>query len=109
MHMILLHYLVSQVSKECTGNAIVSMKESLATITTKGQVTIPAEVRKALGLRPRDKVAFVFDQGQVKIEPSSSTLRHGFGAVEPRKKPEDFKRLRGRVQKWVAQKAEEEM
>jgi len=85
------------------------MKESLATITAKGQVTIPAEIRKALGLKPKDKVAFVFNQGEVKIEPSSSTLRLGFGAVKPRKKPEDFKQLRGKVQKWVTHKAEEEL
>jgi len=85
------------------------MKESLATITAKGQVTIPVEVRKALGLKPRDKVAFVFNQGEVKIEPSSSTLRLGFGAVKPRKKPENFTQLRGNVQKWMARKAEEEL
>jgi len=85
------------------------MKESLATITAKGQVTIPAEIRKALGLKPRDKVAFVFDGGAVKIEPSSSRLRRGFGAVKARKKPEDFKQLRGKVQKWVARKAEEDL
>ena len=85
------------------------MKESLATITSKGQVTIPAEIRKVLGLKPRDKVAFVLDQGEVRIEPSSSTLRLGFGAVDPLKKPEDFKQLRGEAQKWVAQKAEEEL
>jgi antitoxin PrlF len=85
------------------------MKESLATITTKGQVTIPAEVRKALGLKPRDKVAFVFDQGEVKIEPSSSTLRHGFGAIRPRKKPEHFRQLRGKAQKWLAHKSEEKL
>ena len=27
-------------------------------VTTKGQVTIPGEVRKALGIRPGDEVAF---------------------------------------------------
>lgn len=91
------------------GNGDVSMKESLATVTAKGQVTIPAEVRKALGLSAGDKVAFIFDQGELKIEPSSSTLRLGFGAVKPRKKPEDFKRLRGNAQKWVARKAEEKL
>jgi looped-hinge helix DNA binding domain, AbrB family len=85
------------------------MKESLATITAKGQVTIPAEIRKALELKPRDKVAFILDQGEVKLEPSSSALRAGFGAVKPRRKPEDFKELRGEVQKWVAQKAEEKL
>jgi looped-hinge helix DNA binding domain, AbrB family len=85
------------------------MKESLATITAKGQVTIPAEIRKALELKPRDKVAFILDQGEVKLEPSSSALRAGFGVVKPRRKPEDFKELRGEVQKWVAQKAEEKL
>lgn len=85
------------------------MKESLATITTKGQVTIPAEIRKALGLKPRDKIAFILNQGEVKLEPSPSALRAGFGAVKPRRKPEDFKKLRGKVQKWVAQRSEEEL
>ena len=85
------------------------MKESLATITTKGQVTIPAEVRKALGLKPRDKVVFTLSEGEVKLEPSSSTLRAGFGAVKPQRMPEDFRRLRGKAREWVARKAEEEM
>ena len=85
------------------------MKESLATITIKVQVTIPAEIRKALGLKPRDKVAFIFDEGEVKLEPSSSTLRAGFGAVKPRKIPENFKELRGDVQKWIAHKAGKEL
>ena len=85
------------------------MKESLATITAKGQVTIPAEIRKALGLKPKDKVAFVLKQGEVMLEPSSSTLKAGFGAVKPRRKPEDFKELRGKAREWVAQKAEEKM
>jgi antitoxin PrlF len=85
------------------------MKGSLATVTAKGQVTIPAEIRKALGLKPRDKVAFVLDQGEVRIEPSSSTIRLGFGAVRPRKRPEDFKQLRGEAQKWVADRVQEEL
>jgi len=85
------------------------MEQSLATVTRKGQVTIPAEVRKALGLKPRDRVAFVFEQGQVRIEPSSSTLRPGFGAVKPRKRPEDFRELRRKVQAGVARRAEEEL
>lgn len=85
------------------------MKESLATITSKGQVTIPAEVRKALGLKPRDKVAFVLDQGEVRIEASSSTLRLGFGAVKPLKKPEDFRQSRAEAQKWLARKTQEEL
>ena len=83
------------------------MSENLATITTKGQVTIPVGIRKALGLKPRDKVAFILDHDIVRLEPSSSTLKAGFGAVKPRRKPEDFKELRSKVRERVAQKAEE--
>ena len=39
------------------------MKEILATMTSKGQLTVPAEVRRTLGLMRGDKVAFVIDDG----------------------------------------------
>ena len=35
------------------------MREITASVTERGQVTIPAEVRKALGIKARDKVSFV--------------------------------------------------
>ena len=35
-----------------------STKVAVAKITSKGQITIPAEVRRMLGLKPGDKVAF---------------------------------------------------
>ena len=85
------------------------MKENLTTITKKGQVTIPVEIRKALGLKPKDKVAFIFDRDIVRLEPSSSTLKAGFGAVKPRRKPENFKELREKAGEWIAQKTEEEL
>ncbi|MBI2864482.1 MAG: type II toxin-antitoxin system PrlF family antitoxin [Chloroflexi bacterium] len=37
------------------------MKEILSTITSKGQVTIPAEVRRHLGVNTHDKIAFVIE------------------------------------------------
>lgn len=40
-----------------------NMKEIPATITSKGQVTIPVEVRRHLGLKQRDKIAFVIEPG----------------------------------------------
>lgn len=85
------------------------MKGSVATVTAKGQVTIPAEIRKALGLKPGDKAAFVYDEKGVRIEKSSSPLRLGFGAVKPRKKPEDLRQMRRKAQKWVALRANEKL
>ncbi len=39
----------------------------LAKITSKGQVTIPKDVRERLGLRPGDQIAFTEDQGGWRI------------------------------------------
>lgn len=47
-----------------------TMKEMLSSVSEKGQVTIPLEIRRALDLKPRDKVAFTLEDGEV-----SSSLR----------------------------------
>ena len=45
-------------------------KEFVATITSKGQVTIPLEIREQLGLAARDKVVFRLGKGnRVELEP----------------------------------------
>ena len=46
------------------------MREIPATITSKGQLTLPAEVRRHLGLKTRDRVVFV-----IAAEPDSVKLR----------------------------------
>lgn len=59
------------------------LKEIIATISERRQVTIPAEVRRILGLKPRQKVAFAIDNGQVRLVPASFTLEAAFGSVKP--------------------------
>lgn len=63
------------------------MKEITATITSKGQVTIPAEVRAHLGLKTHDKIAFVIDEpGNVQLRvphyPTLASLRGAAGKLE---------------------------
>ncbi len=44
------------------------MKEFVRSLSPKGQITLPAEVRKRLGLKPRDKVRIVVDdEGTVRL------------------------------------------
>jgi antitoxin PrlF len=64
-----------------------SQKELLATITSKGQVTIPAVVRKQLGLKKHDKIAFVLGkQGSITLQapqyPTLTSLRGAAGKLK---------------------------
>ena len=62
------------------------MKEIISTITSKGQVTIPAEVRKYLGITTNEKIAFVIDdEGVVRLRvpryPNIASLRGAAGRL----------------------------
>ena len=69
------------------------MKELVSSITQRGQVTLPAEVRRLLGLKPYDRVAFEIKANEVKLIPVPYTLESAYGSVPPRRRPEDFKKL----------------
>lgn len=61
-----------------------SKKEIITTVTQRGQVTIPAEVRKLLGTKPRDKVSFRVENGEVHLVPVRFTLASAYGSVKPK-------------------------
>ena len=65
------------------------MKELLTVVTRKGQVTIPAELRKALNLKQGDRVAFVLEpEGMVRLTtPRYPTIASLRGAADALKKP----------------------
>jgi AbrB family looped-hinge helix DNA binding protein len=46
-------------------------------VTTKGQVTIPQEVREALGLLPHTEVTFTIERGAAVIRPARGTRTRG--------------------------------
>ena len=54
--------------------------ESLATVTSKGQITVPAEVRRQWQLKPGDQIAF-------------RLVNDTEGAISPRRKRSIFERL----------------
>jgi antitoxin PrlF len=43
-----------------------------ATITSKGQITVPREVRRVLGVRSGDKLLFESDSGGIRVRPVRS-------------------------------------
>ena len=54
-----------------------------STLTTKGQVTIPADVRRRLGLHPGDRVAFIVDGDEVRLVRRENRIEAAFGICRP--------------------------
>jgi antitoxin PrlF len=50
-----------------------------STLTTKGQVTIPADVRRRLGLHPGDHVAFIVEGDEVRLVRREHRVEAAFG------------------------------
>lgn len=66
-----------------------------STVTSKGQVTIPKEVRRALGIRQGSRVAFATKNGKVELRVlhrAPETVVSGHGMLDARGKqlPPDF-------------------
>ena len=68
--------------------------ELVSTLTTKGQVTIPASIRRLLGLKPKAKVAFLQKKDGVHIAASRYTLDTIKGAVPALSKQYSEKEIR---------------
>lgn len=78
------------------------------TVTQKGQVTIPKKIREYLGIKRKDQIEFEIEKGKVVIKPTPS-LELNFGKVAPRRKPENFKRIRESFEKKVGEQASREV
>ena len=84
------------------------MARFVSTVTQKGQVTIPAPVRKALKIQPKDQVAFELVDGEVRLRPIESAVLASYGAVKPLespKTPTDYRRLRREIEEEIADEA----
>lgn len=79
----------------------------LAKITSKGQVTIPIEIRKKLGIRTEDTVDFVLEGDRVLLVPVKN-LRDLRGAVKAKGRG-DFAGERAAAKAEVARRVREEL
>jgi AbrB family looped-hinge helix DNA binding protein len=88
------------------------MTEYLSVVTRKGQITLPAEFRRSLGIREGDKVLLaVSDEGEgtITVRLARSVAESTFGAVTPQRRPEDWQELREQFVEGVADEALDEM
>lgn len=63
---------------------------STTSVTSKGQVTIPLEIRKRMGIRQGSKLEFRLVRGLIEVRMASSPVdveAGGFGLVKSRRPP----------------------
>lgn len=72
-------------------------EELVSSVSPKGQVTIPAEIRRALGVKPRDRVSFRLENGTVQLAPVQSPIDASFMAVPPLKRVRSWKDMEREV------------
>lgn len=76
-----------------------------ATVTSKGQITIPREVRTALGLDSGDRVEFVeFEKGRFVVIPATRSVKELKGLFKGRRrKPVSIEEMNAGIRKRAAE------
>ena len=76
---------------------------STATVTSKGQITIPKEVRDALGLETGHRVAFLLrEDGVVEMHPENVELMSLCGILKPSVKGVTIEEMKEAVRQGAA-------
>ncbi len=79
-----------------------ALRAHTSKLTSKGQVTIPLAVRRLLRLSPRDRVAFVVDDGQVRLARAESVVARTAGAIRASGAAVPAEELRGAAEEAIA-------
>jgi AbrB family looped-hinge helix DNA binding protein len=85
------------------------MRQAITRVTSKGQVTIPVEIRRALGIKPRDRLAFTLVDGEARVVKAESVVDRLAGSIPWPGGPIDIKRLRREFEDAMARNVRREM
>ena len=70
-------------------------------VNIKGQVTIPANIRKLLGVEPQDKMVIMKEEDRIVIQPMPDIFSL-MGSVKPINKPENLKKMRKKFIEYLS-------
>jgi antitoxin PrlF len=76
-----------------------------ASITSKGQITLPKDIRDRLGVRTGDRVAFrEIEDGSIVVEAETTDLLSLKGAVKPRARGVTVEGMKDAIRKHAARR-----
>ncbi len=85
------------------------MKEMLSVITRKGQITVPAEIRRALDLHEGDKVALTMENDRVSLRRVGSVVARTAGILKGEEPPLRPNELRAVAEQAIADETVERL
>ncbi|HUP47885.1 MAG TPA: AbrB/MazE/SpoVT family DNA-binding domain-containing protein [Thermoanaerobaculia bacterium] len=75
-----------------------------STLTSKGQITLPKEVRDHLGLQTGDRVNFEIRDGAVVVEPETTDIRTLRGIARRRGRPVTLEEMDAAIRKGASRR-----
>ena len=66
------------------------MRQIVTKLSQRGQVTVPVEVQRLLGVGPRERVAFTIENGEVRLTRPRFTIESIAGSVKLPGPPRDI-------------------
>lgn len=70
---------------------------STATVTSKGQITIPVDIRVNLGIEAGDRINFILENGRVVFLPATKSVTELKGIVPKPDKPVSIEDMKATV------------
>ena len=84
--------------------AIIGKDMPRSTLTSKGQITLPKEVREHLGLQTGDRVNFEIRDGSVVVEPETIDIRSLRGIARRPGKPVTLQEMDAAIRKGASRR-----
>jgi AbrB family looped-hinge helix DNA binding protein len=85
------------------------MREHLTVVTRKGQITIPAAIRRALDLKQGDQIAVVQEGNEARLARRGSAIGRTKGALKSAVPPLSPEELREQTERAIAEDVAERM
>src|SRR5262245_65621817 len=78
-------------------------------VIPKGQITLPVEIRRQLGISPRDTVEIEMTEGRVvQLRPAKSRIARHYDIARPLDPPRDWKETEAIAREEMAENASSE-